>query len=279
MSSRPLITVVTVCYKSVEYIECCMKSVMSQDFTDFEYVVIDGGSDDGTVDIIKKHQNRISYWHSRVDNGLADAFNMGIENSCGKWLLFLNSDDFLAGSTVLSRMSHFLKTWPTADVVMGQIMLMTRERNPRFKSGPHGKPFTWNELRFKAIIPHQAAFTNRNYFKKVGLFNLGYHTIMDYEHFLRGGPRIDLQFVPVVVSCMRDGGQSKNDIKKGLIDLKRAQIETRALPTAVAEINRIYLFVRNLFSRTFLGKPWRAMRNRRLQRSHSFLGGTFYKSK
>lgn len=279
MSRSPLITVVTVCYNSVEYIECCMKSVMNQDFTDFEYIVIDGGSDDGTVDIIKKYQNRISYWHSRADSGLSEAFNMGIENSGGKWLLFLNSDDFLASSTILSQMAQFLKAWPTADVVMGQIMLMTRERNPRIKSGPHGQPFTWNELRFKAIIPHQAAFTNRTYFKKVGLFNVRYRTIMDYEHFLRGGAQIDLQFVPVVVSCMRDGGQSKNDIKKGLIDLKRAQIETRALPAAVAEMNRIYLFARNLLSRTFIGKPWRAMRNRRLQRSHSFLGGAFYKSK
>ncbi len=279
MDSTPLISVVTACYNSIEYIEDCIKSVIRQDFKDFEYIVIDGGSNDGTVEIIKNYQNSISYWHSRTDHGLSDAFNIGIENSRGKWLLFVNSDDFLASSTVLSLMGQLLKAWPTADVVIGQIMLMTRERNPRFKSGPHGKPFTWNELRFKAIIPHQAAFTNRNYFKKVGLFDVGYRTIMDYEHFLRGGPQINLQFVPVVVSCMRDGGQSKNNIKKGLIDLKRAQIETRALPSAVAEMNRVYLFARNLLSRTFIEKPWRAMRNRRLQRSHFLFGRTFYKNK
>ena len=167
MSNYPLISVITVCLNSADFIECCIKSVLSQNFTDFEYVIIDGGSKDGTIDIVKKYQGKISYWHSRIDRGLADAFNIGIENSRGRWVLFVNADDYLINQTVLSRASEYLKKWPSADVILGQINLMTREKDPRLKSGPHGKPISWNELRFKAIIPHQAAFTNRNYFRKI----------------------------------------------------------------------------------------------------------------
>ena len=267
--NTPLISVITVCLNSDKYIESCIKSVLKQDCNTYEYIVIDGGSVDGTVDIIKKYQNKLSYWHSLPDRGLSEAFNRGIENSTGKWLLFLNSDDLLANPSVLHRMTRILKTFPNADVVLGQIMLMTRELNPRIKSGPYGKPISWSELRFNAIIPHQAAFTNRDYFKRIGLFDLRYRTITDYEHFLRGGKDIDIQFVPMVVSYMRDGGLSKKDIKKGLIDLKNAQIKTRALPPAVAEINRIYLFARNLLGRTFIGKHWRILRNRRLRKLNS----------
>lgn len=280
MNSTPLISVITVCLNNARFIEGCIESVLDQDYSDYEYVVIDGGSDDGTVDIIKKYQDKMSYWHSKTDRGLSDAFNQGIENSRGEWLLFVNSDDCLAGPTILSRMARVLQDWPKADVVLGQVMLMTREHYPQVKSGPHGKHFSWNELRFNAIVPHQAAFTNRDYFNKIGLFDERYRILVDYEHFLRGGPDLAIHFVPIVVSLMRDGGLSKKDINKGLLELKQAQIETRALPPAVAEINRIYLLVRHFLGRTFIGKPWRTMRNRRLRRAHSIHDEkTFYESK
>lgn len=271
MINSPLISIITVCLNSAEFIEGCINSVLNQDFFDFEYVIIDGGSNDGTIDIIKKYQNKISYWHSRDDRGLADAFNIGIENSNGRWILFLNADDYFSNPTILSQASKYLKKWPTADVILGQINLMTREINPHIKSGPHGKPVSWNELRFKAIIPHQAAFTNRNYYRKIGLYDLNYHTIMDYEHFLRGGPRIDIKFFPIVISCMRDGGQSKTNIKKSLRDLKNAQIKTNALPSIVAELNLLYLFIRYLIGTTPIGVPWRNFRNKRLRKANHFL--------
>ena len=262
----PKISVITVCLNSAEFIEECITSVIRQDFSNYEYLVIDGGSDDGTVEVIKKYQSRISYWHSRNDRGLSDAFNIGFKNSIGNWILFVNSDDYLINPSILSQMSHSLDKWPKADVVTGQVMLMTRDNNPKIMGGPHGKSFSWAELRFKATIPHQAAFTNRKYFERIGLFDERYRTIMDYEHYLRGGPGIDIKFVPIVVSCMRDGGQSKINIKKSLRDLKQAQIETEALIPIVAEINRIYLFLRNLLGRTFIGESFRQFRNRRLRR-------------
>ena len=76
----PKISVITVCLNAQEFIEQCMQSVLTQTFNDFEYVIIDGGSTDDTVDIIKKYQNKIAYWHSQPDRGLAHAFNLGVEN-------------------------------------------------------------------------------------------------------------------------------------------------------------------------------------------------------
>ena len=100
-SHAPLISVITVSLNSADYLEQCIKSVLTQDCNDFEYVIIDGGSTDATVKIIQRYQDRLAYWHSKPDRGLAHAFNLGVEHSKGQWLLFLNSDDYFAETAVV----------------------------------------------------------------------------------------------------------------------------------------------------------------------------------
>ena len=90
-----LISIITVCLNAMEYIEQTITSVMAQTYPNLEYIIIDGGSLDGTVDIIRKYESRLAYWHSQPDRGIAHAFNLGLAQAHGDWILYLNADDLL----------------------------------------------------------------------------------------------------------------------------------------------------------------------------------------
>jgi glycosyltransferase involved in cell wall biosynthesis len=94
-TNTPLISVITVVYNNVDVIEATIISIVEQPFENFEYIIIDGGSTDGTVDIIRKHQEKITYWISEADKGIYDAMNNGIKMANGKYIVFVNSGDLL----------------------------------------------------------------------------------------------------------------------------------------------------------------------------------------
>jgi glycosyltransferase involved in cell wall biosynthesis len=103
ISDKPLITVVTVVFNSVDCVEKTIKSVLSQTYKNIEYIIIDGGSDDGTLDIIKKYDDKINYWLSEKDEGIYDAMNKGIKSSSGEWLCFMNAGDEFCSSDVIEK--------------------------------------------------------------------------------------------------------------------------------------------------------------------------------
>src|SRR6478609_6660381 len=95
--ARPTVSVITVVLNGAETLERALQSVLEQDFDDVEYVVIDGGSTDGSIEIIRKYEARIGYWRSEPDKGLYDAMNKAVQAARGRWLLFLGADDVLVG--------------------------------------------------------------------------------------------------------------------------------------------------------------------------------------
>jgi len=220
----PFISVITVCLNAQEFIEQCIQSVLSQKFDNFEYVIIDGSSTDGTVKIIRKYQDKLAYWHSQPDRGLAHAFNLGVEHSSGQWLLFLNSDDYFSSNDVLQKMEGYLEMYPGMDVVFGQVSMVTREQTPEKIGGPYGKPFQWDKFCLRDTIPHQSAFSSRTFIERTGPFSEKFRIAVDYEHFLRAGPALKAQFVPILVANMRDGGLSKHDVLASLREWACAQI-------------------------------------------------------
>jgi glycosyltransferase involved in cell wall biosynthesis len=254
---KPLISIITASFNAAAFIEQCMQSVLSQQFNDFEYVVIDGGSTDGTRELIEKYSDRLAYWHSRPDRGLAHAFNQGVEHSHGQWLLFLNSDDYFVDDAVLSKLAVALRANSQADVVLGQVMVVSREAVPKRVGGPYGGSFSWVGLIMNNIIPHQAAATNRALFQRIGSFSEDFRIAMDYEHFLRAGSKLKVQYVPLLVAFMRDGGMSKASIEPTLNDWHRARVVTRALPLPLSWLVYYYQVYRS-----FLGRCWRRLLGR-----------------
>jgi glycosyltransferase involved in cell wall biosynthesis len=235
----PKISVITVCLNAVEFVDQSIQSVVTQSYPEVEYIIIDGGSTDGTVEVISQYASGLAYWHSRPDRGVAHAFNLGLAQAHGDWLLYLNADDLLLEPTALESMADHLARYQDADVVYGQMVSLTREKHPQpvplCKIG--GNPWRWQEFRRVNRIPHQAAFTRREYFDRVGGFDETFRMAMDYDHFLRAGKNLRAQFVPLVLVGMRAGGVCVKDIVETLQEFRRAQIKNRALPPWLAEVN------------------------------------------
>ncbi len=239
MMSPPFISIITVCFNAEDFIEQTIRSVLSQTYSRIEYLIIDGGSTDATKDIIQRYESRLAYWHSRPDRGVAHAFNLGLAQAQGEWLLYLNADDLLLEPTAIEHMAVQLARHPEAEVIFGQMVSLTREKDPKpvalCKVGGH--PWRWQEFRRFNTIPHQAAFTRRAYFDRVGGFDETFRIAMDYDLFLRAREGLRAQFVPVVMVGMRAGGVCVTHIVDTLREFQRAQIKNRALPRWLAEVN------------------------------------------
>jgi glycosyltransferase len=241
---RPLVSIITVCHNSADTIEQCIQSVAGQDFAGAEHVVIDGGSTDGTARIIESYGPRLSYWHSRPDRGIAHAFNLGIEQSRGDWLMFLNSDDYLHDRSALSTIAQGIRDRPDADVVYGRVAFVTRERDPKPAGAAYGEPYRWQRFIHMRSIPHPASATSRRFIERVGRFDERYRIAMDYELFLRGGPALGTHFIPKTITCMRLGGASRVDRRRVLDEWHRAIVAHRALSPLRAGLLYAYFLAR-----------------------------------
>lgn len=123
--TKPLISVVTVCYNAVNELEKTMLSVLNQTYDNIEYIVIDGGSKDGSVDIIKKYADRIAYWVSEPDKGIYDAMNKGIQVSTGEWINFMNAGDRFENMEVLELFSEY--NFACLKAVYGNTKFVTKQ--------------------------------------------------------------------------------------------------------------------------------------------------------
>jgi glycosyltransferase involved in cell wall biosynthesis len=251
--SRPLISIITVCLNSSAYIEQAVQSVISQTFTDKEYIIIDGGSTDGTVEIIKKYASQLAYWHSKPDRGLAHAFNLGFEQSQGDWIVYLNADDFFLEPDVLEKIAPHLLIHEQDDAVMGQLLWMTREDfpKPRPLFCAYGNPWEWRNFRRYCSMPHQSTFTQRSFFKRVGPFDESFKIAVDYEFFLRAGKDLRCTYIPLPISGFRVGGTSSQSFLKTLEESQRAQLKNKALSGWASWCNLYYLFAHWLLSDIF----------------------------
>lgn len=174
--SKPKITVVTICYNTFNCLESTMLSVLNQSYDNVEYIVIDGGSNDGTVDIIKKYADRLAYWVSEPDKGIYDAMNKGIKAATGEWINFMNAGDRFFSETVLEEV--FVKYLPLikGDIVYGDSIFVY----PKGKL--YVKPRRLENFHLSDPILHQSSFTKLEIMKSV-LFDTNYRLAADYNFF------------------------------------------------------------------------------------------------
>jgi glycosyltransferase involved in cell wall biosynthesis len=173
-AARPLVTVITAVLNGAGSIERTIRSVIGQDFDSFEYVVIDGGSGDGTVEILRRYQDSIEYWVSGPDNGIYDALNRGIAAARGEWLYFLGADDALADSHVLGKV--FSKRRDSL-FIYGDVL--------HADSGArYGGEFT-RPMLTKRNICQQGIFYRSELFRLLGPFDLKYPLLSDWVFNMR----------------------------------------------------------------------------------------------
>lgn len=172
-AARPLLTVVTAVFNGSRTLEATIQSVLSQTYTSMEYIIIDGGSTDGTLDIIRKYEHAIDYWLSEPDKGVYDAMNKGIKASTGTWLNFLNANDLYVDCSTIQSVAtkHFLGT---AKFIYSDVLLKDGNRPPRRYTCDHKR----------LIVNHQASIYQKALHDEHGLYLVGPGlTISDYLFF------------------------------------------------------------------------------------------------
>ena len=170
--TKPLITVITVVYNDVSNIEQTILSVINQIYPNLEYIIIDGGSTDGTVDVIKKYVNRLAYWISEPDKGIYDAMNKGVRKAKGKWVNFMNSGDLFASNDAVERIFN-AKINDDIKVIYGSVFL--KKNGKRILQ----KPFPICRISNHMSFCHQASFTRTDSVH----FDLTYKIVADYKLF------------------------------------------------------------------------------------------------
>ena len=224
--SLPLITVIVSVYNGVETLQQCIDSVCNQTYARKELIVIDGGSKDGSAELIKANSGAIAYWVSEADRGIYNAWNKGLEKANGDWICFIGSDDFLWGSDVFQRLALTLsRTSSDINVVYGQIMLLSQSGDELLRIGA---PWAQVKTRFKQLmsLPHPAVMHRKSLFAQHGNFDESYRIAGDYEMLLRALKTNDALFVPdIVVTGMRQGGISSNPVNnvRALKEVRAAQ--------------------------------------------------------
>lgn len=174
------LSIITINLNNASGLQKTIGSVVSQTFTDFEYIVIDGGSTDGSVDVIREYSDKITFWVSERDKGIYNAMNKGIEKANGEYCLFLNSGDWLVDDNVVY---DFIDAAFKEAFVAGN-MIFFNNGNLILMESVQKKDLGLN-LFYNKSLPHPATFIKRELFTTFGLFNEDYKIVSDWEFFLK----------------------------------------------------------------------------------------------
>lgn len=206
------VSIVTASYNSGKTIEDTIKSVLAQTYSDIEYIIVDGGSADNTVDIIKQYEpvfgNRL-VWRSERDKGIYDGMNKGIALATGDVVGILNSDDYFTADNIIEKVVEAMSD-ATVDAVFGDVHYIHSDRPDkcvRYYSSAMFKPF-W--LRFGFMPAHPSLYVRRSVYQRIGLYKMTYKIGSDFEMSVRmfKKHRIRYKYLPIDFVTMRMGGAS-----------------------------------------------------------------------
>jgi len=238
------ISIITVVYNNKDTIKDAIESVLNQTYENIEYIIIDGASTDGTVEIIKSYGNKIDKFISEKDNGIYDAMNKGIKLATGDIVGMLNSDDFYASSDMIKKMVKEFKE-KKVDSVYGDLVYVNAENTDKIVRYWKSKPFKEGLFKKGWHPAHPTFFIKKEIYDKYGVFNLDFKIAADYELMLRflGKYKISSSYIPEIFVKMRTGGESNQSIKNIII----ANIESyKAWKLNGLKINPIRMFAKPL---------------------------------
>lgn len=214
MLSQPKISVITVVYNGVSLIERTIKSVLSQTYTNIEYVIIDGASTDGTLELIEKYESKIALIHSGKDNGIYDAMNKGLKDSSGDYVLFLNAGDELYAAGTIEKV---LSSAENADVYYGNTAVINENGKilgDRRLSPP--EKLDWKGLRFGMCVSHQSFIARR---LLCDFYDTNYKIAADIDWVIKVLKQSDkIINTHLYISKFLEGGASNKGRKKALFE-------------------------------------------------------------
>lgn len=211
------ISIITVVYNGASTLRSCIDSVLSQDYSSVEYIIVDGQSKDGTVDLVKSYGSRIDQFISEPDKGIYDAMNKGLKLATGDVIGILNADDFYASNTVISDIVKEMKV-TNADGAYGDLEYVDAINNDLVKRSWKSGAYKINSFMNGWMPPHPTFFLKKTVYEAKGGFRLDLGSAADYELMLRiiHKEAIKLAYVPKVLVKMRMGGVSNSNLSNRL---------------------------------------------------------------
>ncbi len=227
------VSIITAVYNGVKTIEACIKSVLNQTYQNIEYIVVDGGSIDGTFETIKKHTSnpplplfrkggmggfsgnrRITKWISESDNGIYDALNRGIKMATGDIIGFLHADDVYANNKVIEKVADVFMKY-NVDSCYGDLQYVDKNNTNRVIRYWKSSEYKHGKFKYGWMPPHPTFFVKKEVYEKYGYFNTDFKIASDYELMLRflQKYKISTYYIPEVLIKMRLGGASNRSLK------------------------------------------------------------------
>jgi glycosyltransferase involved in cell wall biosynthesis len=219
------VSVITVCFNIAQTIEDTIKSVLGQNYKDIEYLVVDGGSTDGTLDIINAYRNKINKVISEPDNGIYDAMNKGLKLSTGDIIATLNGDDVYADQTTVSQIAELIQNYDL-DAAYGDLVYVNKNDTSKVVRFWKAGEYKNGAFRYGWVSPHPTFFCRKSIFERLGYFNDTLQIAGDFELMLRfiEKHRIKLGYLPKVIVKMRKAG--KANVLVGMVRGNREIIES-----------------------------------------------------
>lgn len=216
------VSIITVVFNGAETIEHTIQSVLRQTYSNIEYIVIDGGSTDGTQQIIEKYADRISYCISETDDGLYYAMNKGIEKATGEIIGIINSDDWYADDAVESMVEFFHCN--AVELAYGKILMVLENYEEKVYAN-----MPLESIWYQMALPHPAVFVKKELYDRMGGFNVNYRLAADYELVLRFyAKQAKFGYVDKVVAYFRKGGVSgirQKEMCKEVYDISMSYVD------------------------------------------------------
>jgi len=241
-TSWPKISIVTPSYNQAKFLERTILSVLNQNYPNLEYIIIDGGSRDGSVEIIRKYEKYLTYWVSGKDNGQADAINKGLRKAKGEIVAYLNSDDTYCPGTLME-VAHYFRKCPDRKMIYGDYNIIDSQDNIiKYKKEII---FDYNVLLYGfSYIPQPTVFLKREVFEKIGLFNIELKCTMDLDYWVRVSKEYKIYHIPTYFANFRIHSSSKTWTQRHVFkeeELLLREKYTLKYPRSI-KIRRLYFY-------------------------------------
>ena len=213
MNRNLKISIITVSFNSVITIRDTIESILSQDYKNIEYIIIDACSKDGTLDIIEEYKERISFFISESDNGIYDGMNKGIAAATGDIVGILNSDDFYPNSFVISNVARTFEK-QACDAVYGDLVYVKFFNIDKIIRYWQSGQYTVKKVKNGWMLPHPTFFVKKHLYDKYGYYNTDLKTAADYQMILKLLYKYNIKviYIPMILVNMRMGGASNSSI-------------------------------------------------------------------
>lgn len=245
------LSIVTICYNNQEGLRKTAQTVVEQTYENIEWIVIDGGSTDGSVDVIKKYSDKISYWVSEKDNGIYNAMNKGLERTTGDYIMFLNSGDYLIDRNIIECIIPYLKD---KDLYVADICHDTDDNHkPGFRLPLN---ITKHQILYQLThftFPHPASFFKRDYFERFGMYDEQLKIVADWKAYIEGAilGNCTIETIPLVTTVFDTTGISSNN---HLIDERQSAFYDRPLFNELLLFYRKYYTFQTALQNNFIGR-------------------------